>query len=171
MEQEYVFVRRDSHCNPFQRPYDSPFRVIKRSEKTFRIDLGASGEDNVSIDRLRRCDVDDDVGPTPTPEKRRRGRPKKNPEPIPPSEDGESNVFINRRYRGDVDDAVEPALPPEKRRRGRPPKNMKHFLPSERQTRAMLPTSLYPPPNAPEEDLNLKNQLKFGGSIEAVDSG
>lgn len=60
----FVFIRRDAHRGPLERPYDGPFRVISRSEKTFRIDLGHRS-DSVSIDRLK---------PAPTPYTTRYGR-------------------------------------------------------------------------------------------------
>ena len=48
----YVYVRHDAVKRPLQRPYDGPYRVIKRGQKTFRIDRGGE-EYNVSIDRLK----------------------------------------------------------------------------------------------------------------------
>ena len=50
-----VFVRHSSHQNPLQRPHDGPFRVVERENKTFILELGTSGGDIVTINRLRRC--------------------------------------------------------------------------------------------------------------------
>ena len=36
----YVFVRRNGHKGPLQRPYSGPLRVLKCGDKTFRIDIG-----------------------------------------------------------------------------------------------------------------------------------
>jgi cleavage and polyadenylation specificity factor subunit 1 len=52
----YVFVRVDAHRRPFDRPYKGPYRVIARTEKHFKLDLG-SRTDNVSIDRLKAATV------------------------------------------------------------------------------------------------------------------
>ena len=99
---EYIFVRRDSHRGPLQRPYDGPFRVIERGNKTLRLDLGASGEDIVSTDRLRRCDYDDIITSPPLLETRGRGRPPKVPAPFPPPE---------KRKRGRPANIPQPMLP------------------------------------------------------------
>ncbi|BET03086.1 Reverse transcriptase (RNA-dependent DNA polymerase) [Nesidiocoris tenuis] len=48
----HVFVRCDTVRRPLQRPYDGPFRVLKRDSKTFTIDR-AGKPDVVSIDRLK----------------------------------------------------------------------------------------------------------------------
>ena len=60
----FVFVRRDAHRAPLERPYSGPHKVISRSEKTFRIDFG-NRQDSVAIDRLK---------PAPTPYVTRSGR-------------------------------------------------------------------------------------------------
>ena len=49
---EYVFIRRDCHRTPLQRPYDGPFKVLQRNNKAFTIDVGGKAE-LVSIDRLK----------------------------------------------------------------------------------------------------------------------
>ncbi|XP_025262992.1 uncharacterized protein LOC112637441 [Camponotus floridanus] len=49
---EEVFVRHDSLKQPLQQPYDGPYKVIKRAEKTFVVCM--NGRDvTVSIDRLK----------------------------------------------------------------------------------------------------------------------
>ena len=37
---QYVFIRRDSHRTPLQRPYEGPFKVLQPGEKNFTIDIG-----------------------------------------------------------------------------------------------------------------------------------
>jgi len=49
---EEVFVRHDGLKQPLQQPYDGPYKVIKRAEKTFVVRM--DGRDvTVSIDRLK----------------------------------------------------------------------------------------------------------------------
>ena len=47
LDSPYVFVRVDAHRNPLQRPYNGPYRVISRSDKTFVIDMNGR-EDSLS---------------------------------------------------------------------------------------------------------------------------
>ncbi|CAH8647289.1 unnamed protein product [Schistosoma intercalatum] len=54
----HVFVRVDSVRKPLQQPYEGPFRVIARHEKTFKVDRHGRVE-TVSIDRLKPAHVDD----------------------------------------------------------------------------------------------------------------
>ncbi|CAH8562835.1 unnamed protein product [Schistosoma haematobium] len=54
----HVFVRVDSVRKPLQQPYEGPFRVIARHEKTFKVDRHGRVE-IVSIDRLKPAHVDD----------------------------------------------------------------------------------------------------------------
>lgn len=49
---DYVFVRHDGPKTCLQQPYDGPFRVVKRKDKTFTIDYNGK-ETTVSIDRLK----------------------------------------------------------------------------------------------------------------------
>ena len=46
----HVFVRHDAVRKPLQPPYDGPFRIIKRTDKHFTLDLNGR-HDRVSIDR------------------------------------------------------------------------------------------------------------------------
>ena len=49
---EHVFVRHGARRTPLSRPYDGPFRVIKKEEKFFVVKMG-SKEQTVSVDRLK----------------------------------------------------------------------------------------------------------------------
>ena len=63
-----VFVRHDGPKGPFQLPYDGPFRVVGRKDKTFVIHI--RGRDvTVSIDRLKSAYVmaEDRADITPEP--------------------------------------------------------------------------------------------------------
>lgn len=48
----YVFVRHDAIKGPLHPPYDGPFKVVKRGNKTFVININGK-ESTVSIDRLK----------------------------------------------------------------------------------------------------------------------
>ncbi|CAH8648714.1 unnamed protein product [Schistosoma haematobium] len=54
----HVFIRVDSVRKPWQQPYEGPFHVIARHEKTFKVDRHGRVE-IVSIDRLKPAHVDD----------------------------------------------------------------------------------------------------------------
>ena len=63
----HVFIRRDAVRKPLQPPYDGPFKIISRSPKYFKVDLG-NRTDTVSIDRLKCAHLDTDPGlPSSTP--------------------------------------------------------------------------------------------------------
>ena len=49
---DHVFIRHGTRRTPLDRPYDGPFRVIKREEKFFVLKVG-SKEQTVSVDRLK----------------------------------------------------------------------------------------------------------------------
>lgn len=67
---EYVFLRHDGPKAPLQQPYDGPFKVIKRNDKTFVIHI--RGRDvTVTIERLKPAfilsnDLLDDADPPQT---------------------------------------------------------------------------------------------------------
>ena len=58
----HVFIRVDSVRKPLQQPYEGPFRVISRHDKTFKVDRHGR-VDTISIDRLKPAYVDDDAMP------------------------------------------------------------------------------------------------------------
>lgn len=49
---DQVFVRRDSAKQPLQQPYDGPYQVIRRSDKTFTVQINGRSS-TISIDRLK----------------------------------------------------------------------------------------------------------------------
>ncbi|KMQ82556.1 pol polyprotein [Lasius niger] len=48
----HVFVRNDRVPRPLQQPYDGPFKVIKRGDKTFVVDVRGR-KATISLDRLK----------------------------------------------------------------------------------------------------------------------
>ncbi len=52
-----MFVRHDAVRKPLQPPYDGPFRIIKRTDKHFTLDLNGR-HDTVSIDRLKPAHIE-----------------------------------------------------------------------------------------------------------------
>ena len=51
-EAKFIFVRHRARRTPLSRPYDGPYRVKKRGEKYFVLQVGTK-EQVVSIDRLK----------------------------------------------------------------------------------------------------------------------
>lgn len=47
-----VFIRHDAPTGALQRPYDGPYKVLQRNEKTYKIQIGKRAV-NISIDRLK----------------------------------------------------------------------------------------------------------------------
>ena len=70
---KFVFIRQDAQKNPFQRPYEGPFKVIKTGEKYFKIQKG-NRQESVSIDRLKPAYQDLDL-PIEVAQPPLRGRP------------------------------------------------------------------------------------------------
>lgn len=58
-QSQFVFLRRDPHRSPLQRPYEGPFRVLLHGEKTFTLDIGGRSE-VITIDRLKPAHLDID---------------------------------------------------------------------------------------------------------------
>ena len=54
---EYVFIRKDAHKPPLSKPYRGPFRVLARTDKSYRVQLD-NREDWISIDRLKPAYLD-----------------------------------------------------------------------------------------------------------------
>ena len=58
----HVFIRFDSVRKPLQQPYEGPFRVISRHDKTFKVERHGRVE-VISVDRLKPAHVDDSALP------------------------------------------------------------------------------------------------------------
>lgn len=61
----HVFVRVDAVRRPLQRPYQGPYRVLRRTRKTVTIDRGGT-RDTVSIDRVKPAYLLTHDQPTPS---------------------------------------------------------------------------------------------------------
>ena len=86
----HVFIRCDATRRPLQQPYNGPYKVLKREDKYFTLDVNGR-RDNVSLDRLKAAHIESDpdtsssaqtaqeptpMSPTPPPSS--------DPEPTPP---------------------------------------------------------------------------------------
>ena len=78
---KFVFIRRDAHRTPFQRPYEGPYKVIQPGFKTFKIDRGGRPE-TVTVDRLKPAHIDLEHPVQPSVPQSH-GRPLANPQPAP----------------------------------------------------------------------------------------
>ena len=76
---KFVFIRRDAHRTPLQRPYEGPFKVIQPGSKTFHVDIRGKIE-TTSADRLKPAHMDPEH-PAQVAEPRPRRRPPKPPQP------------------------------------------------------------------------------------------
>ena len=56
-QSQFVFVSRDAHRTPFQRPYEGPFKVIQPGDKIFKVDIRGMTE-IISVDRLKPAFID-----------------------------------------------------------------------------------------------------------------
>jgi transposase InsO family protein len=80
-DSQFVFLRRDSHRTPLQRPYEGPYHVLQHGDKTFTLDMGGKAE-VVSVDRLKPAHMDIDQ-PVVVAQPPRRGRPPVKPHQVP----------------------------------------------------------------------------------------
>ncbi|KAK3793147.1 hypothetical protein RRG08_024978 [Elysia crispata] len=85
---KFVYVRKDSHKHPLQRPYDGPYLVLNKSDKFFTVDIKGRPE-TISIDRLKAAFVtqltttsDTDRPPEPPSAKPQANSP---PQPVLPT--------------------------------------------------------------------------------------
>ena len=66
----HVYVRRDAHKPPLTRPYTGPFRVLRRSDKHFTLEVNGKPEE-ITVDRLKPAKLESDQIPrtsnSPTP--------------------------------------------------------------------------------------------------------
>ena len=76
---QYVFIRRDSHRTPLQRPYEGPFKVLQPGEKNVTIDIGGR-KDTVSVDQLKPAHIDPEFQ-VPVAVAKHRGRPPRKVQP------------------------------------------------------------------------------------------
>ena len=61
---DFVFLRVDRHRTPLCRPYEGPFRVFGKGDKTFTI-IKQNQEEVISIDRLKPAYHHNHVKPSP----------------------------------------------------------------------------------------------------------
>ena len=73
-----VLVRKDGHVPPLAPLYAGPYRVLSRSPRTFKLQVGPR-EEVVLVHRLKPAITSDDQAPAQPP---RRGRPLKCPPPL-----------------------------------------------------------------------------------------
>ena len=98
----HVFVRRDAVRKPLQQPYDGPFKVLSRTPKHFKLDLG-NRTTSISIDRLKCAHLDDTLGiQTPTAQKTTPTAistpPSNSPPPVRKTRSGRHVHFPQRFY-------------------------------------------------------------------------
>ena len=62
----FVFVRVDRHKTPLCKPYEGPFRVIRKGDKTFTI-ARKNKEEVISMDRLKPAHLENHVNPPAPP--------------------------------------------------------------------------------------------------------
>ena len=56
----HVFVRHDAIRKPLQPPYDDPYRVLKRADKRYTLDIAGRPE-AVSLDCLKPAYLESDL--------------------------------------------------------------------------------------------------------------
>ncbi|GFN78285.1 Pol polyprotein [Plakobranchus ocellatus] len=81
---KFVYVRKDSHKHPLQRPYDGPYFVLNKSDKFFTVDIKGRPE-TISIDRLKAAFVTQltTAGDTDRPPEPPSAEPQANSSPQP----------------------------------------------------------------------------------------
>lgn len=99
---DFVFTRRDAHRTPLQNPYEGPFRVLEKGDKSFKLDVGGRSE-TVTVDRLKPAHVDIDR-PVTVAQPPRRGRPPRVSQPPAPVPDSDqlgpsSKILLRRSYK------------------------------------------------------------------------
>ena len=62
---KFVFIRRDGHRTPLQRPYEGPFKVVETGPKTFKVEVKGKTE-TVTVDRLKLAFVNPNNPTQPT---------------------------------------------------------------------------------------------------------
>lgn len=62
----HVFVRVDSVKSPLQSPYTGPHVVLRRGEKTFRVEVNGKPKE-ISVDRLKTAVMETSTGPVAAP--------------------------------------------------------------------------------------------------------
>lgn len=77
---KFVFICRDAHCTPLQRPYEGPIKVIQPCPKTFQVDIGGETK-TISVDRLKPAHTEPGYS-TQVTELRCYGRPHQPPQPL-----------------------------------------------------------------------------------------
>ena len=81
---KFVFIRRDGHRSPLQRPYEGPFKVIETGLKTFKVEVKGKTQ-TVTVDRLKLAFVHLNNSAQPTqPQPQKRPSNSNHPKPTTP---------------------------------------------------------------------------------------
>ena len=56
---KFIFICRDAHRMPLQRPYEGPFKDLQSLPKTFKVDIGGKTM-IITVDRLKQAHLDVD---------------------------------------------------------------------------------------------------------------
>ena len=54
---KFVFVRNDTGKKPLQSPYDGPFKLLKRHEKHFSLEVNGKST-TIGLDRIKAAQID-----------------------------------------------------------------------------------------------------------------
>ncbi|XP_042203545.1 uncharacterized protein LOC121853468 [Homarus americanus] len=88
---EYVFIRRDAHCKPLQRPYDGPFLVLAWSTKFLAINLNGRHDTVATVPDLAPDEdpapgsMDPNIPPSTPVDFTPAAREEPHPSPVPPT--------------------------------------------------------------------------------------